>query len=168
VDDEGLYMRMRRGDKQACAELVNRYHSAIYKFLVRQLGESTTADDLAQETFVRLITHRGTPPRQVRAWLYTVARNLAADYWRTAHRESDFLPEDVSTESTDGSGIDVKAALSALSPEHREVVLLRFYHDLHLDEIATIVGVPLGTVKSRLYYALKQLKGIPVLVGYDE
>lgn len=175
--DEALYERVLRGDEPALVELVSRYHSPLYKFLYRYTGDPALADDLTQEAFTRFMAYRGDPPGQFRAWAYAVARNLARDHFKTARvryeRVTDFDDEGepLTGSLPDGDGgfsIDdaindqrgeVIAALAKLSPEQREVVLLRFYHELKLEEIADVTGAPLGTVKSRLFHALKGLKG---------
>lgn len=162
MDDEALYRRVRGGDETALAELVARYHSPVYQFLYRYSGDPALADDLAQETFIRLLAYRGEAPTHFRAWIYTVATNLARDQFRSAayRREQTVDLEDYEAQPADPpEGDDMAAALASLTPAHREVVLLRFYHDLKLDEIADITGAPLGTVKSRLFHALKGLKG---------
>ena len=173
--DETLYQRVMAGDRAALSALVDRYHGPLRRFLYRHTGDAMLADDLVQETFTRLLTHQGAPPERFHAWVYTIAANLARDTFRTAyHRREQADPFDSEAPPVGGRtparALDdaliadagrqqVMAALQALSPDHRAVVILRFYHELPLAEIATITGAPLGTVKSRLYYALKQLKG---------
>jgi len=194
VHDEVLYRRVLDGDTDAFEALVSRYHDPLFRFLYRQTGDYAAAEDLLQETFTRLITYHGRLPDHFRAWAYTVASNLARDYFRSAHyrhetkfaeyatkypaqyAESDNQTADhatdrfyTSAESVPPPAMDdllilngqresVMHALARLTPDHRETVILRFYHDLKLDEIAIVSGVPIGTVKSRLFHALKQLK----------
>ena len=168
-NDEALYRRVRAGDEAALDKLITRYHEPLFKFLYRMTDDPTLAEDLLQETFTRLITYRGRAPDRFRAWLYAIAANLARDHFRSAYYRHT---------STDGvDGLDVQAssiaedaflrsaqrehiaqALQQLTAEQREVVVLRFYHDLRLEEIALISNAPIGTVKSRLFYALKRLK----------
>ncbi len=174
MDDEALYRAVLRGDETALAELVARYHSAIYGYLYRYTGDPALADDLAQETFIRLVTNRGAPPARFRAWLYTIATNLARDHFRSAayrHEQTvDFTDRGESIADDrlpDVPQADVAAALIALPSPQREVIVLRFYHDLKLDEIAAITGAPLGTVKSRLFHALKGLKGFLAITEID-
>jgi RNA polymerase sigma factor (sigma-70 family) len=167
LDDESLYRELRAGDHVALVELVKRYHSRLYKFLCRYTGDVTLADDLTQETFTRLLTHQGAPPTRFKSWVYAIARNLARDHFKSARyrreRSTDF-DEDAYPFTDDDTPIpderdEVIRALAQLSPDHREVLILRFYHDLKLDEIAEVTRTPLGTVKSRLFHALKQVKG---------
>jgi len=175
VSDEALYRQVMAGDRDALGELVARYHGPLRQFLARQTGDPMRADDLVQDTFTRLLTHRGPPPERFRAWVFTIAANRARDDFRSAyHRRERADPFDSEgslsrTQTTPAPSLDegldraaerqeVARALQQLSPDHRTVVILRFYHELPLEEIATITGAPLGTVKSRLFYALKQLK----------
>jgi RNA polymerase sigma-70 factor, ECF subfamily len=173
--DEALYGRVLRGDVSAFEALVERYHAALFRFLYRLTGQGTIAEELLQEAFTRLITHRGRPPDQFRAWAYTIAGNLARDHLRSAaHRHERTGIEDVmelTVSAPHSPNIDadlmaaadreaVARALHQLTPEHREALVLRFYHDLSVNEIALVGGVPAGTIKSRLSYALKRLKGL--------
>lgn len=190
ISDEELYARVQAGDGGALETLVQRYHGPLLAYLWRYTDDRHLAEDLVQDTFVRLMTYRGGPPRRFRPWAYTVAVNLARDYFRTpAHRrERAGAFHGVSEDEMSlrpvaaGSAIDdlmeldaerrqVALALQALSPRHREVLMLRFYHDLSLKEIAEITGAALGTVKSRLFHALRQMKGHLIReggMGYDE
>lgn len=165
--DEALYRRIRAGNEIALEELIARYHEPLFKFLYRMTDERALTEDLLQETFTRLVTHRGRAPDRFRAWLYTVAANLARDHFRSAryrHTATDGLDDLQASSVAEDAFLrsaqreHVAQALQQLSPEQREVVILRFYHDLRLEEIAQISDAPIGTVKSRLFYALKRLK----------
>jgi len=167
LDDEALYGQLRAGNHAALVELVERYHSPLYKFLCRYTGDVALADDLTQETFTRLLTYQGAPPTRFKAWVYAIASNLARDHFKSARyrreRSTDFdgdaaMFTNDDTHTPDDRD-DVIRALAQLSPDHREVLILRFYHDLKLDEIAEVTRAPLGTVKSRLFHALRQVKG---------
>ncbi len=179
--DEALYRRVLSGDTAAFVQLVTRYNPPLFRFLYRQTANYPLAEDLLQETFIRLIVYQGQPPDCFRAWAYTLASNLVRDHFRSApHRHEVELIEDESLEQSVSatsvhelddrlamadSRAQVEHALQQLTPDHREALILRFYQDLPIDEIATISGVPPGTVKSRLSYALKRLRGLLVRVG---
>ena len=180
-DERALVARMRQGDAAALQRLVTAYHRPLFAFLFRLTDDSALADDLAQETFIRMIAQRGRPPDSVRSWAFTVARNLAYDYFRSAvykrEQATDFdvseddradndwnTPEEAMIEAD--QHVAIADQLQGLPPEQREVVILRFYHDLPLAEIAEVTAAPLGTVKSRLFHALKKLKSEMVVRGF--
>jgi len=170
--DETLYSRVLEGDTAAFEGLVDRYHGPLFRFLYRMLGEKAAAEDLLQETFTRLIIYQGPPPERFQGWAYTVASNLARDYFRSARYRHETAPPDDETGLMDEAPspdeliasqmeADVVAkALHQLTPDHRAVVILRFFNDLTLEQIATISEVSVGTVKSRLFHALKRLRGL--------
>lgn len=167
-----VYAQLLRGDPAALAELMRRYHAPLYRFLYRQTGDGALADDLVQETFIRLLTYRGSGPTHFKAWAYTIARNLTYDHFKSArHRNEDpsATIEDAlsgadSGAFTDDAREEVIAALGRLPTEQREALILRFYHDFKLEEIAEVTGVALGTVKSRLFHALRAMKGFLTLM----
>lgn len=171
-DEKRLVTRMRAGDGEAMRALVGCYHRPLFAFVYRLTDDHALADDVVQETFIRMTRQGGIVPDNLRAWLFTVARNLVYDYFRSAayRREqmTDFAHESETLAVDDGmmeqmamaadQRADVVALLHLLSTPQREVVILRFYHDMPLHEIAEVMGAPLGTVKSRLFLALRRLK----------
>lgn len=173
--DEAVYLRVLSGDRQALAMLVDRYYAQLLAFLIRVTGQRQTAEDLVQETFIRLLRYRGAAPADFRPWVYQIAHNLVRDHFRSAHmwREVQSRPdedpekdtwagrndvEDVAIQADDNC--EVIALLQSLPVQQREVLVLRFYHELSLDEIAEVIGAPLGTVKSRLYTGLRAAREI--------
>lgn len=178
IDDETLYHAVMAGDRSALGTLVQRYHAPLYRFLVRQTGDEALADDLAQETFTRLLKYHGTPPTYFKAWAYTIARNLARDHFKSARsryeQTVDFddhnyhaLPDEDFVLPDDDRQVVINV-LGRLSPDHREVLILRFYNDLKVEEIAEVTGAPVGTVKSRLFHALKHMKAFLALQEVGE
>lgn len=182
LTDESIYRRALNGDEAALADLITRYHAPLLRFLQRLTNDRMLAEDLLQETFTRLITYRGAPPQNFRTWVYTIARNAGRDAFKRAeHKYTESESFDDWDERTAGIATstpsaeeavterlqrsEMSALLQRLSPAAREVLILRFYHDLSLDEISTVIDAPLGTVKSRLFNALKHLKA---LIGPEE
>ena len=163
------------GDAGALTELVERYHAPLRGYFARLLTwERGAADDLVQETFVRLLRQRSySGERAFRPWLYAVATNVARDHWRRRDREpvlSDAESQDQIARVADASPgperwaedrdelRQVSRALSGLSEEYRIALVLRYNHDLSLAEIATVLGIPVGTVKSRLSVGARKLR----------
>ncbi len=173
---QDLLVRMRKGDPDALTAMIQRYQHRLYRYLLRLVREPAAADDLFQQTWLRVMEKIGRydASRNFEAWLFSVAHNLAVDTWRGKHDES--LDEKAdSGEPADArwpsSGPDALerlldfergAALAVCMRElpaiHREVLTLRFEEDMKLEEIAEVAGVPLSTVKSRLRRALDGLR----------
>ena len=166
--DETLMQNLRRGDMQAFDELYTRHRQSLFNFIFRLLQDAALAEDVFQEAYMRVLekADRFNPRNKFSTWLYTVAHNLCMDELR---RQSTSIPAENTTElpparSPDDHLLkreDEEAAhhlLAGLQPHLRSVVVLRVLHDYSQEETAKIVGVPIGTVKSRLHHALKQLR----------
>jgi RNA polymerase sigma-70 factor (ECF subfamily) len=158
-DDEVLLMQ----------ELHDEHAGALWRFALRLVdGDRTRAEDVVQETMLRAWRHRtileSTPPA-LRAWLYTVARNIVIDEWRSRRSQMETSVADVPDGATDDDEGDqlllswvVAEAVTRLTPEHRAVLLECYYRGRPVAEAARRLGVPEGTVKSRTHYALRALK----------
>ena len=175
VDDQVLVRQVQRGDKLALDRLVDRYHGPLSQFLERMLGDPETAAEVTQEAFLRMIRAlpRYQPKAKFSTWLYTIASNLARDELRRRHLRAD---RTVELEEADRTPVaepqlsvadqalarveraEVRRALAELSPEHRTAVLLHYYNGFSYKEIAEISGCTIGTVGSRLHYAVKHLR----------
>jgi RNA polymerase sigma-70 factor (ECF subfamily) len=177
--DEQLMRRFQRGDARAFETLMRRHRTPNPAFLGRHRGDRARAEDLLQETFLRVVKGAAAwePRASVRTWLFTIARNLAADEARRrVFRDADPLdatPEGAAPHGDrlaaegrapdDAAGDALlrprhEAALAALPAEQREVFLLREHAGLSFPEIAEATGVNENTVKSRLRYALVALR----------
>ncbi|MBQ9344164.1 MAG: RNA polymerase sigma factor [Kiritimatiellae bacterium] len=165
--DLDLMDRTGRDDTEAFRLLVERHQQPLLNFFTR-LGASTLCEDLAQETFVRLWKYRKKyrPSAKFTTFLYTLARHAWQDACRRQARFASFQ-ERYARETasiTDGGlpalrkDMDVQAALDALSPKHREVLVLAVYQGLRYEEIAQVLSIPVGTVKSRVFNALSTLQ----------
>ncbi len=179
--DQSLARRARAGDRQALADLYERYRKRLFGFLMRSAGERAAAEDLFQEVWVKAIqaigsydTARGT----FRAWLFRIAANAAVDRarreavrttgkWDPPNAEFaegmiDELPAaGVGPERESASretGVAIAEALAALPPEQRAALLLRHQQGLSYTEIAIAVGVPEGTAKTRVHRAVESLR----------
>jgi len=181
VEDE-LLDRCARGDPGAYRELVERMEKPLVSFIFRFVGERHAAEDLFQETFVRVVRTLGQfrPEASLSTWIYTIARNLSLDWLksRRRHRETamdqtvaeeggrvisfkEVLASGLAgPEARSEAGEDerrVTEALGTLAPAKREALVLRVYAGLPYAEIAKIVGSPVGTVKFRIHEAIQDL-----------
>lgn len=173
LTDEQLAHNTQLGKEDDLVTLIERHYDALIGYLYRLGGgDRALAQDLVQETFIRVM--RGIQqyeyPRPFKAWLYTIATNLARNHYRRPDtrrtvEEDDSLPEPASIGRapeeivTDEDEARLVVAQLATLPDHqREVVILRYYEELSLAEIAEVLGIPVGTVKSRLSLGLSRLR----------
>ena len=169
--DRELVERVAAGDSTAAvSRLYERYGSRLYGLGVKLLRDPGMAEELVQETFVRLWRSAPNydPARgSVRTFLFTIARRVAVDLMRrSASRplpvtgSEETLQTEVADEEYDALlvALETRDALGAISPKHREVLELSFHSDLTQSEIARRLGLPLGTVKTRVFHGLKALK----------
>ncbi|MGN7456417.1 RNA polymerase sigma factor [Paenibacillus pasadenensis] len=172
VTDEELVQGMMDGDQASFEALVHRYHAPLSGFLQRQLKDPGRAEDIVQETFLKLIRQLKDrrSPDNVQAWLYRVAMNQCRDYWKSSGYQTDRnrfgepperkdeRPSVVEMAERSETRREIRQTLEELPQVQREVVLLRFYQDLKLQDIADALQLPLGSVKTHLYKALRRLK----------
>jgi RNA polymerase sigma-70 factor (ECF subfamily) len=161
-----LVLRCQAGDEGAFEELVARYHPRLRYYLRRMLPRPDHADDVLQEVW--LAVFRALPrladPAALAAWLYRIARDKAAVQWRGRTPERLFDVSDLVEEPSHDNGFreedaqEIHASLDLLPPEQREVLVLRFLEDMTYEQIAKVTGCPIGTVRSRLYYAKAALR----------
>lgn len=186
--DEQLLLAYRdHGDRQAFDELVYRYEAELYNYLRNYLGDAQMAEDAFQNTFLQVHLKCGQfePGRRVRPWLYAVAVNQAIDAHRRNRRhrlisldrwtgnegtweETGTLTDVLHGVETDPAqafvaaeqGDSLRRAVDGLPEPLRQAVLLVYYQGLRYREAAEILGVPVGTVKSRLHAAIQRLGGM--------
>jgi RNA polymerase sigma-70 factor (ECF subfamily) len=168
---------LKRQDADLLDELIVRYQHRLLRYLLYLTGNMEVAEDLFQETWMRVLMRGGQYNGNARfdTWLFTIARNLLIDLRRKRTMASldemceaseDERPFEVPSDAPNPfdhyqskeDAEHVAQALLTLDPLHREVLVLRFHEDLALDEIATVTRAPLSTVKSRLYRGLAALK----------
>lgn len=171
-EDTTLIRRLSAGDEEALGTLMDRYGGALLHFAHRLVGDMQLAEEIYQDTMLKAWQQAASfrVDGHLKAWLFRVARNNAIDYMRkkkvpveefTACLETaatTFRPEREAERSWLAS--EVFEAVDELPPAYREVVDLRFFHQLCYQEIAQVLGIPLGTVKSRLNYAISRLTKI--------
>jgi RNA polymerase sigma factor (sigma-70 family) len=171
TSDEELFRHWQLGIAEALEALVQRYHRVLLAYLYRLVGEVHTAEDLVQETFVALVREAQSYhyPRPFAPWLFAIAHNLARNHRNSAyHRHVQLgqsLPETPAAEPDPSELVerwtqrdDLREALVLLTFEQREVLSLRFGQEMSVKEVADLLGIPAGTVKSRTFQALRILR----------
>ena len=171
LTDEQLMKRMQAGDHAALDEIFRRYSLKMLYFFRRMLGQEEKAQDFVQDLFVKLIDkcHLFDTKKKFSTWLYTMAGNMCKNEFRAQTVRQimqrldpnhdfagDELPYSLNMDCTAFQHA-LSQALLKLSVEHKEVFVLRYQEELSIREISEIVNCAEGTVKSRLFYALKKL-----------
>ena len=174
--DKELILRFQQGDELAYVELVNRYRNRLINFVFRFVGSSEEAEDIVQDTFVKLYQKKDyyRPISAFSTWIFTIASNLAKTELRKRKRrkvsylsqigmeEKDFdIPvEDTTDEETVGEYTEsqIQDAIQSLQLHFRTALILRDIEELSYEEISKILDVPLGTIKSRINRARLQLQ----------
>ena len=179
-DDGELLRRYLDGDGDAFAALMERYRKELYNFLVRFTGDAALAEDVFQEAFLQLHISAGAfdPTRRLKPWLFTIAANKARDAMRSRWRRqaapldatvgrgegdrisyADLMPAQIPSPDDAMLNLEVRQAVQKIvdkMPENlRVVLLLSYFHEFPYKEIADMLNVPLGTVKSRLHAAVR-------------
>lgn len=154
----------KKNEKEYLSEAVNQYYDDIYRFCFYQTGSREDSYDITQETFLRFIKYADSyRDRNLKGYLLTIARNLCVDYFRNLCVTE--CIESVTDAGEDDRGIEqadnflmLRDYLQKIPEEQREVIILRYYHDLKLKEISRVLSVNLSTVKSRLRSGIQNIK----------
>lgn len=164
MSDEDLMVAVRGGDRDAFAEVFGRYQERIWRFFRRRFADRTTAEELTQETFLAVLqgAARYEPRAPFRNYLFGIAFNLLAAARRRTRGET-ALDVASAAEPVAGSPdqvlvLWVRQAIAGLDADDREILLLREYDQLAYEEIAALLSLPVGTVRSRLFRARLALK----------
>jgi RNA polymerase sigma-70 factor (ECF subfamily) len=167
--DEMLIARIAGGDRLAMQTLFARHRTAVYRWLLRFVGNEATAEDLLSDVFLDVWRQadRFQARSSVSTWLLAIARFKALSARRTRKdAELDETVEATVADPADNPEVVLEKknrdalvgkALNNLTPEHKEIIDLVYYHEKSVDECAQILGVPSGTVKTRMFYARKKL-----------
>jgi len=179
TSDEALIGRIATGDKVAMQVLFARHHVRVYRFVLRLVRDQTKAEDLISEVFLDVWRQAGKFEARsaVSTWLLAIARYKALSALR---RRPDEELDDEAAAAIEDPGDDPETALekkdkgeilrkclTALSPEHREIIDLVYYHEKSVEEVAEIVGIPENTVKTRMFYARKRLAELLKAAGVE-
>jgi RNA polymerase sigma-70 factor (ECF subfamily) len=166
--DESLIARVAEGDRRAMQLLFTRHQQRVYRFVLRLVGNSATAEDIVSDVFIDLWRQAASfeGRAQFSTWLLAIARNKALSAMRRRIDQpldamAEAIPDPAITaeETLDASkrGAVLRKCLEQLSPAHREIIDLIYYHEKSVDEVSNIIGVPAATVKTRMFYARKRL-----------
>jgi RNA polymerase sigma-70 factor, ECF subfamily len=171
LEDDELLLRAQAFDEEALAGIFDRYYKPIFRYIYHQIHHVETAEDLAAKVFQRLLeqfTSDNAPIYHLKAWLFRVATHLVIDDSRR-QRHRDYVPLDESephpllTEVNFESGLlleEAKAALSQLTSQQRNVIILRYLVDLSPDEVADVLDLTLGAVKALQHRGLTALRQV--------
>lgn len=188
ANDAELMLAFKRGDRSAFESLVRRHQGGLMNYFFRMLWNRQTAEDLTQEVLVRVFTHVESYQATAKftTYLYRIARNCCIDHFRRTKRERRVASLDA--ENVEGQSLAdalavvadgpeeelskkelverVIGAISSLSEEHREVLVMSEVQGMRYADISEALGIPVGTVKSRMFNAMKRLR--EKLVGLEE
>ncbi len=165
-DADGLRARrIKDGDFHAAEQLMEKYRESLFNFIFRMMFNYHAAEDIFQETWLRVIEKidRYNPRYPFNFWLFRIARNICLDSLRKAKRRTmkQIFLASKTVELPNESELEkekLKAILTRTSPKIREVIILRYFQQYDLAEISSILGAPIGTVKSRLNRGIGMIK----------
>jgi RNA polymerase sigma-70 factor, ECF subfamily len=178
--DEVLVRAIARRDKRAMQVLFARHNVRVYRFIARLVGDRVTAEDLASEVFLEVWrkADRFEGRSQLSTWLLAIARHKALSQMRRrtidhVHEEATHAIEDPADsplgvlEKKDRGAL-LRKALVQLSPAHREVIDLVYYHEKSMEKVAEILQIPEATVRTRMFYARKRLAALLAAEGIQQ
>ena len=183
LSDPEVVVLARKGSEAAYRELLSRYERPVFSLVFRMVRDRETAEDLSQETFIKVLNNldRYSPEFKFSSWLFKIANNLTIDHLRRRRVDTisiEGAPDAVTAESARATSIAVvsasespleelesrelgtaiERAIGKLRPEYRACIMLRHVEDKSYEEIAEIVKLPLGTVKTYLHRARHDLR----------
>jgi RNA polymerase sigma-70 factor, ECF subfamily len=179
ASDENLLGRIAKGDRLAMQVLFARHQVRLYRFVLRFVSSQAAAEDVISEVFLDVWRQadKFEGRSAVSTWLLAIARFKALSSMRRKPEEE--LDEETAGAIEDSSddpevavqkkdtGKVLRACVQKLSPEHREVIDLVYYHEQSVEDVARIVGIPEATVKTRMFYARKQMSELLKAAGVD-
>ncbi|MGM7681268.1 RNA polymerase sigma factor [Cytobacillus sp. Hm23] len=175
LTDKELIKDIQAGNQASMEVLVKRHYKVVYAFVYRKIGDKETAYDLTQEIFIKMMKsiHSYSSKAQFQTWLLTIAVNHCRDFFRSkAYQQSSQTEEfDESFQSNKNEGVHyifeksenrkmIKSAIHELPEFQSEAILLKYFHDMKIKEIAQVTNTNVSTVKSRLKQGMAKLKMI--------
>jgi RNA polymerase sigma-70 factor (ECF subfamily) len=179
TSDEMLLQSIASGEKAAMHVLYARHNVRVYRFILRIIGDASIAEDLVSQVFLDVWRTAGQfeGRSQVSTWMLAIARFKALTALRN-RRHEDIDQEEVlqiaDTSDTPEAAMDrnqtnstLRKAIALLSPAHREIIDLVYYHEKSVEEVGQIIGIPQATVKTRMFYARKHLAELLKDIGFE-
>jgi RNA polymerase sigma-70 factor, ECF subfamily len=177
--DEALLSAIANGDQRAMRVLYARHHVRVYRFILRLTQDRSLVEDIVSDVFIDVWCQAGSfkGKSQASTWLLAIAHYKALSALR-AHSDAQ-LDDNAAASVVDPAddaetmmskrdrSITIQKCLAQLSAVHREVLDLVYYHERSVDEVAQIVGVPVSTVKTRMFYARKRMENLLEAAGLD-
>ena len=173
LTDEVLMKKISAGDQASFNELYDRYNARLYYYFYRMLGScEETANDFLQDIFLKIIDKPElfNPDFSFRKWIFSVAHNMCKNEYRKRENRKnvlqDLVPNEVMDETDDFEKNKIRLIelafqeIKGLTEKSKEVLLLKYRENFSVEEMAEILELPVGTIKSRLYYARNELSGI--------
>ena len=169
ISDRELLEDVAGGNRQAMRSLYLRHNTRVFHFVARMIRDESRAEDIVSEVFLDVWRHAGRfeGRSQVSTWILAIARYKAISVLRQRQEEAldvdavEGIADLADDQQTDlekkDTGALLRQCLKQLSPEHREIIDLVYYHEKSVNEVAEIVGVPRNTVKTRMFYARKRI-----------
>ena len=179
TSDEMLLEKIAAGDRTAMHTLYARHNVRVYRFVLRMLRDSAATEDLVSQVFLDVwrSASQFEGRSQVSTWLLSIARFKALTALRQRKYEDidqDDVMQIADQADTPEASLDrsrtsaiLRACVAKLSPAHREIVSLVYYHEKSVEEVAQLIGIPAATVKTRMFYARKQLAELLKCAGID-
>ena len=179
INDTELLSRIAAGEQSAVRSLFARHHLRIFRFIMRKTGNEATAEELTNEVFLEIWRHAGKFEGRSKAstWMLSIAHNRTVSFLRRRSEAqledgvAEAIPDDADTPETTSSkrdkGEQIRACMERLSPDHRAIIDLVYYHEKSIAEIAEVLDIPPGTVKTRMFHARKKLGELLREAGVD-
>ncbi len=164
----------QQGDREAATALIDRISPQLHRFFMAQVFSRRYADDLLQQTWLRVHEARHTyrPAEPVLPWIYAIARHVRVDSYRKARRvedrerQVDVLPEAAMRETRSPSGPDLEALLGSLPESQREVIMMLKVSGMSLEEVARATSSSVGAVKQKAHRAYEKLREVLTGLGF--
>ena len=171
MTDHDIMLAVREGDVEKLGLLFEKHHKRLYNYFLFETKNQQVSEDLVQDVFYRMLKYRHTYRNEgnIMTWMYKIARNARIDYCRKHNiqpdqlEENNFINSDSNPEEiyVHESEIDLlRKAVDELSEDKREIIIMSRFNNMRYEEIGNVLGCTVGTVKVRVYRAIKELTNI--------